>query len=211
MSTHSSARRVIGVVAALLVLGSCASQPVPAPEGRPAAGAEGSPGPPAGRPVAVGFDLDDTLLFSSPAFDAAAARGLVRHSDAYWRAVNAADARLSTVKQRTLAILRRHQEAGDQVWVITARRPIGVEPVREFVEATFGIPADRVLFEPDGKAERIRAIGLAVFYGDADSDMEAAIEAGARPVRILRSERSSYRRNYQPGRFGEEIIPDSEE
>jgi acid phosphatase (class B) len=194
------------VVTALAIIG-CSSGPADVPTGAvrqpSAAGAD--------IPLAVGFDFDDTLVFSSAAFDRASQSGVARDSVAFWELVNSLDHELSTVKQRSLSILRSHQARGERIYVITARHPHGVDGVVEFIHREFGIPKENVFFETEGKTDRIRELGLAVFYGDSDGDIRAAQEAGARAVRILRSPNSSYRWSYNPGKFGEEIIHGSED
>jgi acid phosphatase (class B) len=168
--------------------------------------------PPEKAPAeAAGFDLDDTLLFSSPAFDYARGTGVRPYSEAFWKIVNTSDEGRSKVKKKTLELLKTHQKKGDRIYVITSRKPFGGETVKRFVEKTFGIPEENFYFETKGKAGRMRALGLSVFYGDSDSDITAAQEAGVRALRIRRSARSSYKRKYNPGKYGEEIVEGSDE
>ncbi len=171
------------------------------------------PSAPAGEsPRRVGFDVDDTLLFSSPAFEHARSKeGVEPYSDEFWTIVNGSDEGRSRVKKKTLEILQAHRDAGAEIYAVTARHPHGGDVLRGFLERTFEIPGDHVYFETEGKAGRLRALGIEVFYGDADTDISAAIEAGAHPVRILRSTESTYRKNYNPGRYDEEIVEGSEE
>jgi acid phosphatase class B len=160
----------------------------------------------------VGFDVDDTLLFSSPAFDVAyASEGVEPRSDEFWTIVNSSDEGHSAIKQKTRELLEAHRAAGDEIYVITARHPSGGDGLRTFLHQHLGIDPDHVFFETEGKAERISALGLQVFYGDSDSDIAGAIEAGATGIRILRSPRSSYKKKYHPGMYNEEIIEGSKE
>jgi acid phosphatase (class B) len=160
----------------------------------------------------VGFDVDDTLLTSSPAFDVAyAAEGVEPRSEQFWTIVNSSDEGHSLIKQKTRELLASHQAEGAEIFVITARHPPGGDGLRAFLERQLGIEPGHVFFETEGKAERIRQLGLQVFYGDSDSDITAAIEAGAEPIRILRSARSTYTRKYNPGKYGEQIIQGSED
>jgi acid phosphatase (class B) len=163
----------------------------------------------------VGFDIDDTLLFSSPAFNAAKAEHPFG-TDEFWAMVNRSDREHSIVKVRTREIVEEWKAAGAEVWAITARPGTEGDPVRDFISETFGIPRENVYFEKP-KTERIRGLGIQIFYGDSDSDIKDAQEAGAIGIRILRSPNSSYRnkdgtlRKYHPGIHGEEIVLDSEE
>ena len=61
------------------------------------------------------------------------------------------------------------------------------------------------------KAQRIRELDIEIFYGDSDSDIKAAQDAGIEGISILRSPKSSYKKKYNPGKYGEKIIPNSEE
>jgi acid phosphatase (class B) len=164
------------------------------------------------KSLKVGFDVDDTLLFSSPGFDRAKARKDVKpYSWLFWRIVNESDAELSTVKKKTREILEKHKAEGAEIFVVTARHPHGGEELMRYLYRELGVPPTHVFFETKGKAERLEELGIEIFYGDSDSDITAAKEAGAKGIRILRSPKSSYKGKYNPGKFGEEIIEGSEE
>lgn len=198
---------------------------------------------------AVGFDIDDTLLFSSPTFARGfATGGTPAPGDVlFWTHTNACDPgceqetitlpdgtqRLlpanepSTPKSRALELIELHQRLGHDVYAITARPDINGDFLRDHVEASLGIRADHVFFEPDidqpknpkGKTDRIASLKLDVFYGDSDSDITDAMSVEARavlPVRFLRSPRSTNRKEgklnkYHPGYFEELILVDSYE
>jgi len=165
----------------------------------------------------VGFDIDDTLLFSTPAFTQAAKLhkfGI----DEFWAAVNSLDPELSIIKKKTFEIVKQHISAGDEIFVITARPPKNIEPSVKFIARSFNIPESNIYFEPKTKIDKIKELKLNIFYGDSDTDISDAQSAGCKAVRILRSPKSSYRdektgelKNYKPGLFNEEIIKDSEE
>ena len=164
----------------------------------------------------AGFDIDDTLLFSTPAFDAARAK-FAFGTDQFWAEVNGHDRDYSIVKRKALEVVRALQTQGVTVYAITARPPTNGEPVGSFLAEAMGIPAANVYFEPRGKVQRIRDLRLDVFYGDSDSDIEDARAAGVLAIRFQRSPDSSYRNSdgtlakYHPGQFGEPIVPDSED
>jgi acid phosphatase (class B) len=199
-------------LAAALLFGTawgCANPSEPA-DPKPEAEVVPAPEPP--DPLRVGFDVDDTLLFSSPAFGVAfGTKGIKPYSKPFWEIVNGSDDGLSRVKKKTLEILKKHRAEGAEIFVITARRSHGGEGLKAFIDKTFAVPPDRVFFETRGKAKRIRALGLDLFYGDSDSDISAARDAGAEGVRILRSPKSSYKKKYTPGKYGERIVEGSEE
>jgi len=160
--------------------------------------------------INVGFDVDDTLLFSSPAFKKAYESEEFEYSDEWWAIVNKSDEGNSIVKKVAEKILNEHKAKGDQIFAITARDGTGGDVLRGFLNRTFGIKKENI-FCTHKKAEKIRELNIKIFYGDSDSDITAAQEAGAKGIRILRSPKSSYKGKYHPGEFGEEIIPNSEE
>lgn len=200
---------------------------------------------PVGQRV-VGFDIDDTLLFSSATFT----RGLAINGNTpeddrvFWQETNRCDAGCaaetiviydgttrdfpacdaSAPKRQAHTLVAAHLAAGDTIYAITAREDINADFVRAYLGQTYGIKSVNVFFEPNrvvdgnaaGKTDRIAALGIDTFYGDADNDMIEAREAGATPVRFLRSPRSTNTKNgvlrgYHPGYFGEAIVADSYE
>ena len=61
-----------------------------------------------------------------------------------------------------------------------------------------------------GFVKRRDGIMVAMFYGDSDNDITAAQDAGARGIRVLRASNSTYRPLPMAGKFGEEVIVNSE-
>lgn len=158
----------------------------------------------------VGFDIDDTLLFSTPNFDNALNSSVEPYSEKFWFMVNKNDKKYSKIKQKVKQILDQHLKNGDEVYIITSRKPYGGEYLKRYLSKTFKIPKENIFFEPEGKTERIRSLGIKIYYGDSDSDIKNALEAGAKPVRVLRAKESSYKKSYNVGNYNEEILPDSE-
>ena len=157
----------------------------------------------------VGFDIDDTLLFSTPAFQEGFNSGAKQYSEEFWVIVNGVDREKSIVKKRAEQILEMHKKKGDLIYVITSREPYGAENLKIFLYDRFGVPLENIYFESD-KTGRIKELGLNIYYGDSDSDIKAALEAGAIPYRIQRARESSYKNKYNPGSYGENIIEGSE-
>ena len=52
----------------------------------------------------------------------------------------------------------------------------------------------------------LKALHVDVFFGDSNSDIKAALDAGAYPVRVQRSTASSYTYSYTPGKYGELVL-----
>jgi len=157
----------------------------------------------------VGFDIDDTVLFSSPAFDKGY-ESAQAYTDEFWTIVNTSDEEVSLLKEKTAKIIRLHKAKGHEVFLITARNPAGGETLKKFMSKTLGIPEGNIFFAPGGKTELLKKLGIDAFYGDSDSDIKYAQEAGAMPIRIQRSPKSGYKSKYNPGSLGEFIVPDSE-
>lgn len=157
----------------------------------------------------VGFDLDDTLVFSTPAFQRGFNSDAEPFSDEFWSVVNGSDSAVSCIKPATFRLLKNHQRKGHEVYVITARKGVNPGPARTFVNETFDVPEDHLYFEPDGKTERLKKLGIDVYYGDSDSDIKDAREAGIKAVRIQRSPESNYQEKYNPGRFDEKVLEET--
>jgi acid phosphatase (class B) len=198
---------------------------------------------------AVAFDIDDTLLFSTPAFTRAFATGGTPKPDdaVFWNVANGCDVGCqaatitlpdgttkqlpanapSPVKAKARELVEFHLENGQEVYAITARPDINGDVLRDYLEAELGIARDHVFFEPDidqvgnpaGKTDRMQSLSLAVFYGDADSDITDARKVqgvNVQAVRFLRSPKSSNRKEgrlskYHPGYYGEPIVSGSYE
>ena len=75
---------------------------------------------------------------------------------------------------------------------------------------TFGLDSPPVIFMGGrSKSIPIREHGIVLYYGDADTDIAEALEAGIRAIRILRSPVSIDPRKLQPGRYGEAVLEGS--
>ncbi|MHC4548250.1 MAG: HAD family acid phosphatase [Planctomycetota bacterium] len=174
------------------------------------------------EPIAVGFDVDDTLLFSAPGFhyglhNADGPGGANRYGDdplrnpAFWNDMNAQFDRFSLPKQAARRLIALHRRRGDRIYFITARPATEGEHLSALLRRTFDVDASPVIFMgPRSKAIAIRSHGISLYYGDSDSDIQAAHEAGIRAIRLLRSPMSNHPRPPRPGAFGEEILADSE-
>jgi len=170
--------------------------------------------------VTVGFDIDDTILFSSPGFfyganspEAVAKYGKnPTSSPLFWQDMNGKFDEFSLPKHSGLALLAMHHARGDKIVIITARDSVNGAHVAQVLTRDFGIANLEVVFTCNApKASFIRSKGVKYYYGDADSDMSEAIKAGAKPIRVMRSSLSSNVTSpYNVGKFGEDVLADSE-
>ncbi len=175
------------------------------------------------KPIVAGFDIDDTVLFSSPGFfygmsnrdgrDSTNIYGSAPlQSKEFWNDMNGQFDKFSMPKKSGGDLVRMHIKRGDKVVFITARHSSEKSIVPRILMQDFRIPASDVIFTSDSsKTKFISANNVYVYYGDADSDMKQAKEAKARPVRVMRSSFSTNQASpYHPGAFGEEVVKDSE-
>lgn len=174
-------------------------------------------------PMAVGFDIDDTVLFSSPGFW----RGQKNYSPnsqdylknpEFWEKMNNGWDAFSIPKEVARSLIAMHVKRGDSIYFVTGRSPTKTETVSKTLQDDFLIPAasmNPVIFAGDhpgqnSKTQWLKEKNIRVFYGDSDNDITAAREAGARGIRVLRASNSTYRPLPQAGAFNEEVIVNSE-
>ncbi|WP_342360019.1 acid phosphatase AphA [Terrarubrum flagellatum] len=168
-------------------------------------------------PMVVGFDVDDTVLFSSPCFYYGQ-RKYSPGSEAYlkniefWKEINAGCDKYSIPKEVARKLIDMHQKRGDDIYFITGRTYTDGEKLSEIIEQTFAIKSMHKVVFTAGSEEKtsfMRQHAIKIYYGDADGDMRQAKEVGARPIRVLRASNSTYKPMPKNGSFGEEVIIDS--
>lgn len=167
-------------------------------------------------PTAVGFDIDDTVLFSSPCFYygqqkySPGSEGYLRNPK-FWQEINAGCDQYSVPKQAARAVIELHKQRGDTIYFITGRPATQDEQLTAILRRTFGISQMQPVVFTSGpeKTRFIHDRGLTVYYGDADSDITSAQAAGARPVRIMRAANSTYQPLPVNGALGEEVLVNS--
>jgi len=174
-------------------------------------------------PMAGGIDIDETVLFSSPGFW----RGKKTYSpdsEAYlknpefWEKMNNGWDEFSIPKEVARALIAMHVKRGDTIFFITGRSETKTETVSKTLQDNFLIPASSmnpVIFAGDqegqnSKTQWLQAKQIKLFYGDSDNDISAAKDVGVRGIRILRASNSTYRPLPEAGKFGEEVIVNSE-
>lgn len=171
--------------------------------------------------ISVGFDIDDTVLFSSPGFY----YGQQKYSpgnDAYlvneefWKEMNNGLDRFSIPKECARHLIEFHKDRGDSIYFITARFGTDTETVTELLAGIFRLEnPNKVIFTgfkflENLKIRPLRENNIQIFYGDSDGDIQAAQAAGARPIRILRPANSTNKPIPRAGSLGEEVLRDSD-
>jgi len=171
------------------------------------------------EPIVAGFDVDDTVLFSSPGYyygatnrdgpDGTNVFGAKPFSgQAFWDALNNRLDAFSLPLETGRELIEMHKRRGDVILFITARRGSTGETLTGRLNRVFGLlNAYPVIFTGGAsKAPFMRAKDVFIYYGDADGDMKSAAEAGVRAVRVPRPAISTDSRPTHPGAFGEEIL-----
>lgn len=172
-------------------------------------------------PMAVGFDIDDTVLFSSPVFY----RGQQEFSPGsyaylsnqqFWDKANCGWDAFSQPKTIANKLITMHQERGDSIYFITARNPSDCDFMTQYIKKTFAINnMHKVIFSGSSekaylKAPYIKANNIKIYYGDSDGDIISARQAGAEGIRVMRSANSSYKPIPKNGLYGERVVLDSQ-
>jgi len=170
--------------------------------------------------LSVAFDIDDTVLFSSPGYyygnlKYSPGSDNYQNDPAFWLEMNNGLDRFSLPKDIAFRLIRFHQERGDKIYFITGRMPSESETVTALLTRVFNLtdpnPVIFAGFRPGEnlKIEPLRQLQIDIFYGDADSDIAAAQAAGCRGIRIVRPGNSTNKPIPVPGCLGEEVLADS--
>ena len=155
----------------------------------------------------VGFDIDDTILFSRDVF-LNLPEDKRNPTDYGW--INSHDEDYSLFMTPTVELVHFFHKNGHKVFFITARSNPNGNILAKFLteELLFSVEMNKNLFfspkeRINGKRyttkQRImKRLRLDLFYGDADTDMIAALKASVHPVRIVRHKNSivTYGSNY---------------
>ena len=155
----------------------------------------------------VGFDIDDTILFSKDVFQSIPddKRDPIDYG---W--VNEQDAKLSIYIDPTVELINYFVYNGHNLFFITARSGENGESLARFLSSGLHLDVkvnDNLFFCPNEtingikyttKDRKMVSLKLDLFYGDGDSDIIAALKADVHPIRIVRHEESiqQYGANY---------------
>ncbi len=172
-------------------------------------------------PMNVGFDIDDTLLFSSPGYYYGKQKYSPRSNiyllkKEFCNEMNNGLDQFSIPKECARKLIELHKTRGDMIYFITGRTKTRTETVTELLAKTFGIEnPNKVIFcgFRTGENTKIRPLkekSIQIFYGDSDSDIRAAQVSGIRAIRIMRAGNSTYKPLPKNGSLGEEVLVNSE-
>ena len=173
-------------------------------------------------PINVSFDIDDTVLFSSPCFYhgqqkySPGKHDYLKNQD-FWNEVNAGCDQYSIPKQIAVDLINMHQARGDQIYFITGRTAGDKDGVTPVLQKAFNIkdmhPVEfmggRELSTKYNKTPGIIEHKVSIHYGDSDDDILAAKEAGIRGIRLMRAANSTYQPMPTLGGYDEEVLINS--
>jgi acid phosphatase (class B) len=181
------------------------------------------------RPIVVGFDVDDTLIFSAPAFNALEPdypADVIRPKDygaltpaqrqqyhEFWNRLNEEYDDRSIPKRIGKQLLDLHVQRGDKIYIIS-RRQKTVPPtntVTRRLERLFGVRLRHPVVQTNlqDKTPFIAARRILYYYGDSDSDITAAVGASAVPIRVQRSPASYAKDQPHNGQLNEIVLENS--
>ncbi|MEK8017922.1 MAG: HAD family acid phosphatase [Candidatus Parabeggiatoa sp.] len=173
-------------------------------------------------PIPVGFDIDDTLLFSEPGFSYVRNHlHLNPKTKAFWEHINTLD-QYSLVTEVGSALIKLHKQRGDDIYIITARPETKNATLIDVLANVFDIPLDSQHFiftnhckigcsgpcceNSNDKTSYIKDKKLDLYYGDADADVVSAQRANTQAIRVQRAANSVNKSGYHPGGFGEKVL-----
>lgn len=96
-------------------------------------------------PIAVGFDIDDTVLFSSPGFwrgkNVLPGQRSLSENPEFWEKMNNGWDEFSIPKEVARALIAMHVKRGDSIYFVTGRSQTKTETVSKTLQDDFLIPA----------------------------------------------------------------------
>jgi len=168
----------------------------------------------------VGFDVDDTVLFSSPVYYygqqkySPGSQAYLSNPDFHEELNNGLD-RFSIPKEIARKLIAFHKRRGDNIFFITGRHPTETETLSALLAETFQLEeVNPVVFcgANPGKNPKIAALAennIQIYYGDSDGDISAAQAIRIRAIRIIRADNSTHKPLPEIGKYGEEVLVDS--
>jgi hypothetical protein len=155
----------------------------------------------------VGFEYDDGLVFSTPAFLSARGGKLEPGSQDYWNTVNHAY-KLERRKPAAWLTAWFFKVIGFKVDILCQRGPAGAESLVQKWKPL----ADNFFFAADEnqKYEFLEHKPVILYFAASDADIIQARKAGIAAVRIRKSSKSVLPSEFTPRKFKEPVLPLSE-
>jgi acid phosphatase (class B) len=168
----------------------------------------------------VGFDIDDTVLFSSPAYYygqqkySPGSKDYLSNPEFHMELNNGLDS-FSIPKEIARKLIAFHKDRGDNIFFITGRNPTETETLTGLLAKTFDLEnPNPVIFcganpGDNPKIALLQENNIQLFYGDSDGDILAAQAIRIRAIRIIRADNSTHKPLPEIGKLGEEVLVDS--
>jgi hypothetical protein len=152
----------------------------------------------------AGFEYDDGLAYSTPAFKAAEKDKLEPGTPDYWNAVNRSYA-LERLKPVPWLAAWGLKVFGVKIAVFCDRGPEGGDSL----EKSWRRLADYFYFSvsDDHKYKVLEKRRFVLYAGPSDAGIIQARKAGVHPLRLQRSGKSELKFDYHPGKFSERYLP----
>lgn len=168
----------------------------------------------------VAFDVDDTVLFSSPAYYYGQQKYSPGRNDylsdpEFHKELNNGLDRFSIPKEIARKLIDFHKGRGDNIFFITGRDPTATETLTELLAKIFDLEnPNPVIFcganpGENPKIAPLRENDIRIYYGDSDGDILAAQAVRIRGIRIIRADNSTHKPLPEIGKLGEEVLVDS--
>lgn len=158
----------------------------------------------------VGFGYDTTLVCSTAAYRKAMDQGVAPYSYSFWSIVNRSYD-LEHPKIIPMAIAWAFRIFGFKISIITSRPDIDASGLRK--DWRLLVNPKRFIFAQSdtAKVQYLDSGNFILFFGGADSEIQAARAARVYPIRILQSKECLINpADYHPGEFHEHKVPFSQ-
>ncbi len=155
----------------------------------------------------VGFEYDDGLVFSTPAFQSAGNEKAAPGCDDYWNAVNRAY-KLERTKPVPWLTAWFFKVFGFKVDILCRRGRAGSDSLVQRWKPL----ADNFFFAADENQtyELLEHKPFILYFAASDADIVQARKAGVAAVRIRKNPRSILPSEFNPRKFKEPVLPLSE-
>lgn len=175
-------------------------------------------------PMRIGFDLDDAIVFTSAIVEKNCpdcnAQKFESRGISMFEKLNCDEVRFTIPKRIGKALVAFHQARDDELYFITARKltPCVNEgySINDWIKETFDIKNMHPVIFTDcsfgkgSKTKWLKENKIAIFYGDSNSDIESAQEAGISGIRLMRASNSWEHKRSDIGKYGELVIQRSD-
>ena len=155
----------------------------------------------------IAVEYDGGIADSSKSWAAVIKEGPAKHSKEYWHKLNAMSEKDKKKPLPALACLMA-KICGIKVYLLCDR----TEESSETIVRTWKRLASEIHFTPDpnDRYEFLEKHKPLLYAASSDENIIQAVKAEVMPIRIKRKEKSSLPGNYNPGKYGEKIIPFSQ-